>query len=156
MKLFILTKGKTRPIGYISPGGYKKTATGWRKVTKRKDDKGVATKIKRPSPKASVASPEAIASEIKDTINKLNIRGRGRYGYQGIKYLKDFKEFTILFDTPREMRHPEDYERHEVTETEKRLEEDEYKIWPLIHKLEKKYSKYEFRIAADVSHAISM
>lgn len=36
MKLVILRKGKAQPVGYISPGGYMKTAKGWRKVGKGK------------------------------------------------------------------------------------------------------------------------
>lgn len=57
MKLYVLTKGKPRPIGYVSPGGYEKTAKGWRKTSQPLQ--GAATA----KPKVPIAISTSTAEE---------------------------------------------------------------------------------------------
>ncbi len=56
MKLVILSKGRDRPIGYETPGGYIKTAKGWRKKT---GGKGKETEIKEKIEDTKVIMKEA-------------------------------------------------------------------------------------------------
>ncbi len=46
MKLVIFCKGKKRPIGYVTPGGFVKTAKGWRKVSSKKRKTVISDKAK--------------------------------------------------------------------------------------------------------------
>ena len=55
MRLVILHKGRVRPVGYISPGGFVKTAKGWRKVAGKGKGEGSEKK------KVSVAEPSMYA-----------------------------------------------------------------------------------------------
>ncbi len=57
MRLVVLTKGRKRPVGYITPGGYVKTATGWRKI---------------PKGRVGVASVVALPSAVKDKVEDVS------------------------------------------------------------------------------------
>jgi len=68
MKLVIkLSKGKSRPIGYISPGGFVKTAKGWRKAPK----KGITATVKKEAAPAKSKATSAVMYTVRNAARNM-------------------------------------------------------------------------------------
>jgi len=74
--IILLLKGKQRPIGYRTPGGYIKTSKGWRKAPASKGSVGVAVVTKPSSIKLSTVKPSFINfSDYKAIVSQLKEEG---------------------------------------------------------------------------------
>lgn len=228
-RLVVLVKGKSRPIGYVSPGGFVKTAKGWRKkgasdmaaaapkastptvskeqvlasaakelasarrqyeratnhkakmeALKRYQKAATAHRIAESNVKTATrkeqqkkayggSTPDDVASQIKDAIAELGVKKAQGIddGYGGIKY-HDYPEetakrtgkkgeFTVLFETPRTMRHPEEYEEdfgqpYKFTAREVELDKEDRKLWRVIDAMKKKFPQYAYSMAGDTNY----
>lgn len=75
MKLVVLTKGKKRPLGYKTPGGYIKTAKGWRKAPKGEAPITTKAAPAPPSVEAPVEkSPLDLTGKFRVRVRKLRTR----------------------------------------------------------------------------------
>jgi len=84
----------------------------------------------------------------RDRIDKLNFKQINIEGFA-----TNNNEVLVLFDTPREIRHPDEYfgPYDKKPQHIKEFEEDENKLWKLDKILQAKYPKLDFTWAGDVS-----
>jgi len=92
---------------------------------------------------------------VKSKVSSKIPQGFGGFEVAWISYPRgDKKEITILYDTPREVRHPDEYPHADESRMKKWMQFDNA-VWKAIMQLEKKFKDVEIGIAGDVSYPSS-
>jgi hypothetical protein len=100
----------------------------------------------------SNAEAKQIGQELRKVLEPIFRKHRVRL--IGLKYDTDFGEISILYDTPREIRHPDevaDWQSDYAQKLKKQFDGLEDDLWPVIDDFEKRFPDYQFGPAGNVS-----